>query len=344
MKTPYSDAPQHALWPRSVALPDPMDVDPVVAAAFPIMAEDRIATAGSCFAQHIARTLVAEGYNYLITEPGPADRQFGVFPARFANIYTVRQLLQTFERAFGLREPEVGPWMRQGRIVDPFRPLVEPAGFDSVAAMEADRARHMAAVREMFEQATVFIFTLGLTEGWRSGGGTVVPVATGVGGAVPAGDETFEYFNASVAEMTADLTAFIDKLRILNPGVKIILTVSPVPLMATYEQRHVLVSTAYSKAALRVVADEVCRARERVAYFPSYEIVTGPHHGHRFLEDDLRNVRPEGVAHVMSLFKRHYLDGSTTAAPEAAPVTARRTAQDREALGAVICEEELIDQ
>ena len=34
------------------------------------------------------------------------------------------------------------------------------------AEVEADRLRHLAAVRAMFESLDVFVFTLGLTEGW----------------------------------------------------------------------------------------------------------------------------------------------------------------------------------
>jgi hypothetical protein len=90
--------------------------------------------------------------------------------------------------------------------------------------------------------------------------------------------------------------------------VKIILTVSPVALIATFEDRHVLVSNTLSKAALRVVADEVSRACENVVYFPSYEMITGPHVRSAYLDDDLREVRPEGVASVMSVFTRHYLN------------------------------------
>ena len=83
-----------------------------------------------------------------------------------------------------------------------------------------------------------------------------------------------------------------------------------VALVATYEDTHVLPATVYSKSALRVVAEMATRAHDRVGYFPSYEIITGPQSRGAFFEDDLREVRPEGVAHVMSIFARHYLGGT----------------------------------
>lgn len=50
---------------------------------------------------------------------------------------------------------------------------------------------------------------------------------------------------------------------------------SPVPLVATYETRHVLVSTTLSKSVLRIAADTCSTARDWVDYFPSYEFILG---------------------------------------------------------------------
>jgi hypothetical protein len=360
MKSPYADLPDHAFWKRAVASPTPEAVDPVVSVPFRIGAQDRVATAGSCFAQHISRTLSAQGFHYLVTEaaPTPDAANYGVFPARFGNVYTVRQLGQLFDRAYGLFEPADRAWHRpDGRLVDPFRPLVEPAGFASLEALEADRDTHLAAVRAMFESCDVFIFTLGLTEGWVARrDGAVFPLAPGVVAAPPA-DGGYDFVNFDVVGIVDDLAAFIRKLRTVNAGVRIILTVSPVSLIATYEARHVLVSTIYSKSVLRVAAEMVCNACENVAYFPSYEVITGHHHGYRFFEPDLRSVSAEGVAHVMSIFRRHYMAEATGPAPV---VEARRTPAaspkplaagaptlqrpDLTELSLVVCDEEALER
>lgn len=305
---PYSNLPKSSFWSRSVARLKPELVDPVMQVPFLLGQHDLIATAGSCFAQHIAKTLVASGYNYLVAEDGPEDQNYGVFPARFGNIYTTRQLVQLFQRAYGLFDPEETAWqLKNGRFVDPFRPRVAPDGFGSIEELEQDRKRHLIAVQEMFERSSVFIFTLGLTEGWLSKvDGASVPLAPGVHG----GDDrldSFIFHNASVSEMVEDMRTFIDQLRTVNPAVKIILTVSPVPLVATYSNNHVLSATSYSKSALRVVAEEIVNKTDRVAYFPSYEIVTGQHNKGIFFEKDLREIKPDGVKHVMSIFKKHYL-------------------------------------
>ena len=253
MSHPYRDLPETAFWRRAVAGLPEVEVDPVVEAPFVIGRETPIATCGSCFAQHIARVLTQRGYNYLVTEPAPDEdpdpESYGVFPARTGNIYTVRQLLQTFERAYGLFRPVDTAWRREdGALVDPFRPQVRKDGFATIEALEADRKRHLAAVRAMFEDCQVFVFTLGLTEAWVSTRDTAVfPLAPGVAGGEPGPQYAFHNFD--VEEMTADLRSFIRRLRVVNPDVRLILTVSPVPLVATYEAAHVLTATT-RRAAL----------------------------------------------------------------------------------------------
>ncbi|UPY35128.1 GSCFA domain-containing protein [Sediminicoccus sp. KRV36] len=272
-----------------------------------------MATAGSCFAQHIARTLKKNGFAYFVTEERPhfpfsQDQNYGTFSARFGNIYTIRQLLQLYQRAYGLFDPKDFVWQRSdGRFVDPFRPRVQDAGFAHADEVVAEREVHLEAVRRMFEECDVFIFTLGLTEGWVAPDGAVVPLAPGV---VTKMEDTtpYRFHHFSVAEMDTDLCAFITSLRRINPACRIILTVSPVALIATYEDQHVLTATTYSKSALRVVAEQAVRKFEDVVYFPSYEIITGPHARGTFFEDDLREVCDQGVAHVMSIFMKHYLD------------------------------------
>jgi hypothetical protein len=251
MVHPYRGKPAYTFWKRGVEACEASDIDLVTHASFRISNRDQVATAGSCFAQHIGRTLLSEGFNYLVTEQRPAtagasDDGYGLFSARFGNVYTVRQLLQLFDRAYGLFQPHDVAWPIGDRFVDPFRPNVQSGGFASIAALEADRASHFLAVREMFESCSVFIFTLGLTEGWISeADGAVYPLAPGVVGEPPEANR-YAPCNFGVDAMMRDMGAFLAKLRAVNPDVQVILTVSPVPLAATFEDRHVVVSTTYS--------------------------------------------------------------------------------------------------
>lgn len=312
---PYKDIPRVQFWRNSVANVAPGDVDPVYLPRFSINKTLKVATAGSCFAQHIARTLSTSGFNYFVSETPDntltknqaLEKNYGVFSARYGNIYTARQFLQLFNRVSGSFKPVDNAWVRKdGKYVDPFRPQIDPAGFESIAELELSRQLHLDSVRQLFAKTDVFVFTLGLTEGWRSKvDGAVFPLAPGVAGGDMDHDR-YEFVNFSVNEVIEDMAEAFELLRSINSACKVILTVSPVPLIATYEPQHALVATTYSKAVLRVAADELKRKHEFVDYFPSFEIITGSFNKGEYFESDLRSVKPEGVAHVMRLFMKHY--------------------------------------
>lgn len=362
---PYRTAPAHAFWSRSVGRVAPGDVNPVVDFPFRLEPETRVATAGSCFAQHIARYLKSGGYNYFVTEPGHpmlparvrAENNYGLFSARYGNIYTARQLLQLFQRAYGLFEPQEDCWKVADDVyVDPFRPTAQPGGFVSKRELRLDRRQHLACVRQMFEQLDVFVFTLGLTECWVSKlDGAVFPVCPGVEGG-QFNPLRHAFHNETVDEVVTEMTTFLMHLARVNPRAKVILTVSPVPLAATARaDQHVLVATSYSKAVLRVAAETLATRFAHVAYFPSYEIVTGNFSRGAYFAKDLRNVLEDGVSHVMRLFMKHATgDGSALSGEpsNAAPATGgasseARADEDRanaERLVEVECDEAALDQ
>lgn len=341
---PYRGLPDHQFWRRGVEQVRLNEVDPVVQAGFALTPADKIATAGSCFAQHISRTLQKNGCNYYVAEQSSAQdavrRNFGVFSARFGNIYTARQLVQLFDRADGRFEPVEESWLRDdGRFVDPFRPQVEPDGFATLEELQASRAQHFAAVRAMFESLDVFVFTLGLTEAWRSRqDGAVYPLAPGVAGGT-LDPQRHEFVNFGVADVVSDLDGFIVRLLGVNPRARMIVTVSPVPLIATYEPRHVLASTTYSKSVLRAAAEEVCQRHAMCKYFPSYEVITGSFNRGAYFDDDLRSVKPEGVEHVMRLFTSHYFGRRHV---DETHLQALMTENSQ--VSALICDEEAIDR
>jgi hypothetical protein len=322
---PYRSAPNHTSWRRAVAALDAREIDPVVNFGVEINPSTKVATAGSCFAQHIARYLKNSGFNYYVAEPGHpvlpesvrAANNYGLFSARYGNIYTARQLLQLFQRAYGLFKPVEDSWrLKEDVFVDPFRPTAQPGGFISELEMQMDRAQHLAAVREMFENLDVFVFTLGLTECWVSrADGAVFPVCPGVEGG-EFNKSRHLFVNETVEEVVSEMSSFLMHLARVNPKAQVILTVSPVPLAATARKdQHVLVATTYSKSVLRVAAEMLATRFQHVHYFPSYEIITGSFSRGAYYAEDLRNVLEDGVSHVMGLFMKHATT-SATAVPQ----------------------------
>jgi hypothetical protein len=175
---------------------------------------------------------------------------------------------------------------------------------------------------------------MGLTEAWQEmASGVEYAVCPGtVAGRFDAAVHGF--VNRGFAGLMADMTAALRLMFRVNRQLKVLLTVSPVPLTATASGQHVLTASSHSKALLRAVASELVRAQSRVDYFPSYEIITHPAYRGRFFAPNLRSVLPEGVDHVMSQFFRDQAAtfGSETPPPPGAtlpaPARPRRVADE----------------
>lgn len=356
MQHPYNSLPMSAFWSRSIARTEPKLVDPVGHAKFYIGKDSKISTAGSCFAQHIARILICNGYNYIIEERAPsfftkdlADKYFyGAFSARYGNIYTSRQLRQLFDRAYNKFFPLDSFWRYEDGFIDPFRPQLTLGGYFSERELIADREQHLASVRRVFESSDVFIFTLGLTEAWeRIDDGAVFPICPGVkGGAFDS--SKYRFINLSFEQVREDLECFLSQLWSLNPSCRVVFTVSPVPLVTTASGNHVLTATTYSKSVLRAVAGELEQVYQRVSYFPSYEIISGNFNGGEYYMPNKREVTSEGVSHVMRLFFKHYANQESALKmdePSESVLHDRaRPMKDAERLARVLCDEELLDR
>jgi len=312
---PYWDVPETSLWRRAVSEVALSDVHPFTHSTPFIAPETRVASAGSCFAQHISRHLRLWDHNYVVAEQGPAwlsdeskaKLSYGTFSARYGNIYTARQLLQLVQRAFDEHAPQLEAWqLRHGRFADPFRPRIEPDGFVSVNECNRDQKKHLSAVRNLFETLDVLVFTLGLTEGWRDRRtGMMLPVCPGCGAGGKFNDEEHEFVNFTVDDVTDDLAQLVSRVKQINPDAQIILTVSPVPLAATFEDRHVLPASVYSKSVLRVAAEAAVYKHDNVHYFASYEMVTALQDPDAFHADG-RQVNEPTVKRVMAAFAQQF--------------------------------------
>ncbi len=347
---PYADRPARAFWRTAVSEVNPLDLTDLYRPRFAIDEHTRIATAGSCFAQHIGNQLRDHDFSWVNMEPAPrllpASRRrefgYGVYSARYGNIYSARQLLQLFERAEGTRRPEDDHWAENGRYFDPYRPTIEPEGFASLLELERVREDHFRAVRELLPSCDVFVFTLGLTEAWADAtDGTVYPICPGtIHGEFDS--SRHEFLNLSFSEISKDMDDFIARARALNPDLRFLLTVSPVPLTATASEYHVLQASVASKSILRAVCSELCDRHEYVDYFPSYELVASHPMRAMFFDPNLRTVSPTGVDLVM----RHFFGAhpGTAVTPKRTRRSGRRSDRPKQGRDDVACDDAILEE
>ncbi len=315
---PYRDLDDRAFWSRSVAIGAEMVLPELFRPKFQLERRDQIATAGSCFAQHIGRYLTRMGLRMIDLEPPPPGiasdiaeaHGYGLYSARYGNIYTTRQLRRLIEEATGDRTVplEMICWERGGRWWDALRPNVEPQGWESPEEIAWHRQYHIKRVSQVLSEMDVFIFTLGLTECWTSVDESLAyPLAPGV----IAGSfhtQRYKFHQLSQSEVIQDFLAVMEVLKRWRSGrpLRVLLTVSPVPLAATYSDCHVLAATMASKATLLSAAVELARSNPLIEYFPSFEIVANPWLSRNSFASDKRSVTPKAIERVMQVWAESF--------------------------------------
>ncbi|MFZ1807893.1 MAG: GSCFA domain-containing protein [Cyclobacteriaceae bacterium] len=99
---------------------------------------------------------------------------------------------------------------------------------------------------------------------------------------------------------------FYQQLMVVNPNIRIILTLSPV--------RHIkdsLELNAVSKSILRLSCHTLSELYPQVEYFPAYEIVLDDLRDYRFYDRDLLHPSGEAIDYIWRIFGERYFTKDT---------------------------------
>jgi len=115
----------------------------------------------------------------------------------------------------------------------------------------------------------------------------------------------------TVDECKKYLASALGTLERLNQNIKIVLTLSPVPLARTFEFTSAIVADAVSKSVLRAAIHELIETfPDKIFYFPSYEMVTwvGRYRGDAFGAEGVgpRHVSAFYIDSILQSFIRNY--------------------------------------
>lgn len=251
---------------------------------------DWIATIGSCFAQHLSRSLAKRNGTAIDT---PDENHLFVNDSFFTSFL----LREAFEYAFGGNETREH-W-RHNDAPDPLTKTGNPREY----------AYSVEAVRKALTLGDAYVITLGLSEIWyNKSTGQVYP--SGVN--ITAYDPDVHGFRVSTVEENYENLEAIRRLIRTNRGsVPIVFTLSPVPLEATFRQINCVAANSVSKAILRLALDQLLESNtddKNLFYFPSYEIVLG-YFTDSFMSD-MRHVKPNIITFVVDQFYRKFvIDG-----------------------------------
>lgn len=246
---------------------------------------------GSCFAANITNWLARRNYSVLTNKEGEyADSYVVRFGEGMVNSFVIRQQFE---------------WAFEGKVFD--SELWH--GYDAKSFGYDENVR--IKTHDIFSKADVFIITLGLSEIWYD------EITGGVfWRAIPKDNydpSRHKFRVSSVDENKENITEIIRIIRKHRPNAKVILTLSPIPLVATFRPVSCITANSASKAILRAAVDEVLREinePENIFYWPSYEIVMDIF-SERWMKDR-RHVKKQILDFIMTIFESVWCTGDST--------------------------------
>lgn len=256
-----------------------------------ISAETPVASIGTCFAEEFAGFMKNAGGRYLLVE----DNFFNA-SANWGRVYTIPNLRQIIEYSVSDVPPVIVE--NEGRFIDPTREK-SIGYFQTRTEAQKNITNHRALSRQVFESAEVLVITLGQNEAWEDKETGMVWGSLPPSGLRTAQAESLRPVMFDYSTCRTQLIEAITRLREVNPGLKIILTVSPVAAYATFTSNDVITQSMEGKCMLRTIAGEISRELENIYYFPSFEMVLC--HNPSTFNADNRHVRRGTVARIFSL-------------------------------------------
>lgn len=118
--------------------------------------------------------------------------------------------------------------------------------------------------------------------------------------------QVFEKRRLAVSEITDSLLPVLQQLKVQQPDLQVIFTVSPV--------RHIrdgLIENQRSKATLLLAIDLMCSQLDFVHYFPAYELVLDDLRDYRFFEADMIHPNEVAIDYVWQRFGEAFFDKNT---------------------------------
>jgi GSCFA family len=295
----------NARWERSIErfARDPLEIEHVP--KFRLDSANRFFCIGSCFARNIEEALIYRGVDVISKRLVCPTEEYAGRHTGIINKFTTASIVNELDWALTRRgtgaafifDNEQGSFDLQ--LAPHAPPVTRERAIERRQYIETD---YFVRIND----ADVLVITLGLIETWRD-------EKTGIWQNSPPSyymvrrePDRFSLSSTSVAENIAAL----EKLRVIvseaRPGIKIIVTVSPVPMDTTFTGVDVFTANLRSKSVLTAAAAEFASAHDDVDYFPSYEIVTGSSRRAAYGED-CRHVRDSVVRQIIGKFIGLYL-------------------------------------
>lgn len=255
-------------------------------APFSLDLQDPLLTVGSCFSDVIGQRL--------------RDNKFQVLVNPFGTIFHPGMACQLLEMALAGNIPAADTFIQlEGRWVSSL--LHSSIHAPTPEALQERLSALFSQVKQQLLKAKALMLTAGTAFLYihRASG-------LGVANCHKQPQNLYSKQLSIPEELHASFSSFHRKLLQQNPGIRLILTVSPV--------RHIkdsLELNSVSKACLRLAIHQWCEAHEQLSYFPSYELLLDDLRDYRFYGRDLLHPSEEAEDYVWQKFSQTYFKEET---------------------------------
>jgi len=277
---------------------------PGIEPGFQLVRGEKVFTIGSCFAREIEQRLLRAGFDVPVTGFRTPSDEFPHPGPHLLNEYNSGTILQRIESAYGSFIPtnEMGLEEVDGRYLDLFLHIHQkPVTLERLI----ERRAEINQLYKTLHDSSVLVLTLGLVETWYDKLHDCYLNKAPSKHSIAAQPGRF-FFRRMDVEDVLDRMARCIRLVNENGPKKILLTVSPVPIEATFTRSNAVLANAYSKSVLRVAAQVLTEIFDNVQYFPSFEIATSGGVD-SFLADNV-HVTPETVDAIMKYLFDHFIE------------------------------------
>jgi len=269
---------------------------------FKLSQEEKIFTIGSCFAREIEALLINSNFNVPVRGFTVPKEEFIHPPPHLLNEYNVGTILQRIESViqnffYGDKGVEkVG----EDKYIDLFLHMhQEPVTLNRLLA----RRKEIDNLYAQLINCDSVIITMGLTECWYDVQDQCYLNKAPSKKLATSNPERYQFHRMDVDDVLSRMARAIKLLNNISKK-KILLTVSPVALEATFMENNAVMANSYSKAALRVVAELLKEQFDNIDYFPSYEIAMSA--GLSGLWSDNLHVNQDLVKNITSHMLNYY--------------------------------------
>lgn len=250
----------------------------------------QVFTIGSCFARNIEDILAPMGIDLPTRKFSTPKNEWASRPNGLLNEYNPGSISQKIMASLSDDLVSSDTIFEQNGV---YFDLLLHGGAGVTRDRALERRDEIAKIYSQMKTCEVVIITLGFIEAWydhkaKQWLNRMPPVSR----STPKNRFTFRRLD--VFQSFKLLSEAIKLLHSLEK--KIILTVSPVPIGATFSDHDCVIANEFSKSVLRVCAERLYADFDNVDYFPSYEIVRSA--GLAAYEDDNIHVKSEIVKNV----------------------------------------------